>query len=123
MMTVRNEPNNKAARGASSSKTFKSNNASEKKRKKIEKSKNNLQKKHQDSSIQSPSRDNESLGCNQVTPTSGRTKKHLRIENNENKSEGGFSMGIGDNNGSKKKGTSQSRLLWMKIVNKKAQQI
>ena len=74
-MTGRNTSNSKASRGASSSKTSKNNNANGKKRKQNVTPKNNLQKNHQDSLILSPSRDNDSLGCNQVTPNSGRTKK------------------------------------------------
>ena len=95
-MTSRTSSKSKVARGASSSKTRENINSNEKTRKKSVTPKNNLQKNHQDSSTLSPGRNNNSLGCNQITPNSGQTKKNQLTENNEDKSEGTFSIGIGD---------------------------
>ena len=77
-----------------------------------------MQKNHQDSSTLSPGRNN-NLGCNQIKPNSGRTKKTQRTENNEDKNEGTFSIGIGDKNALKKKGRNQTQLQWLKKDGKK----
>ena len=72
-MTSRTSSKSRAARG-SSSQTHEKTNSTDKKRKKSVTPKSNPQK-HQDSSISSPGR-NTNLGCNQITPNSGRTKKN-----------------------------------------------
>ena len=105
-MTSRTSSKSRAARG-SSSQTHEKTNSTDKKRKKSVNPKSNPQQ-NQDSSISSPDR-NTNLGCNQITPNSGRTKKNQRTENNEDKNEATFSIGVSDKNATKKKGRNQFR--------------